>query len=249
MLYTKAELLMMPLGLAVVLLLGITLRQLLKNKALWIREIPLQVLAGLTLLLEVAKQVYHLFILDDWYPWFLPMHFCSYFLIWYAFALCSRGRVRQIAYACSLYGGIIMTAVLLVAPRLILMDACQNIFASFSPFHSYVFHLIVVAYWAWLLLLRVYQPNKNHIWQATLLHWGMFALSISAAYAFNTNYVQVLTSTLGLLEKVRLGAGQFVYNLLIFTGGGLLVAGVGTATYCATNSCYHRLIRRLGHEA
>lgn len=44
--YTRAEVIMMPLGLAVVLLLGLTLRRLLKDKSARVREIPLHVLGG-----------------------------------------------------------------------------------------------------------------------------------------------------------------------------------------------------------
>lgn len=242
--YTRAEVIMMPLGLAVVLLLGLTLRRLLKDKSARVREIPLHVLGGLTLVLEIAKQLDHWLILRDWNPWFLPLHFCSYFLIWYAFALCTRGQLRQIAYACSLYGGIIMTAVLLTVPRMIVGDNCRNIFASFTAFHSYTFHMLVVAYWLWLLLLRVYQPNKNHIWQTTVIHMVMFALSMVAAFALNTNYVHVLTTTIGILERVRLSAGQAVYDVLLYLGGSALIAGVTTGIYFATNACYQRATRK-----
>lgn len=104
--------------------------------------------------------------------------------------------------------------------------------------------MLVVAYWLWLLLLRVYQPNKNHIWQTTILHMVMFALSMVAAFALNTNYVHVLTTTIGILERVRLSAGQAVYDVLLYLGGSALIAGVTTGIYFATNACYQRATRK-----
>ena len=246
--YTRAEAIMIPLGMVVVLLLGITLRRLLKEKDHRVREIPLQVLAVMILVLEVIKQIYHLFIMRDWEPWDLPMHFCSFFLIWFTFALFSRGQVRQLAYSCCLCGGVLVTIMLLACPRMIVNVACQNIFGSFPSFHTYIFHFTVVAYWEWLLLLRVYQPNKNHIWQTTLLYMASFVLIIIAAFAFNTNYTNVLTTDIGILENLRLSAGQFVYDLLLYLGGTAMIAAVATVVYFTTNATARRL-NRLDRQA
>ena len=242
-----AEAIMIPLGMVVVLLLGITLRRLLKDKDRRVREIPVQTLAVMLLVLEVIKQVYHLFIVRDWEPWDLPMHFCSFFLIWFTFALCSRGQIRQLAYSCCLCGGILVTIMLAAAPQMIVNVACQNIFGSFPSFHTYFFHFSVVAYWEWLLLLRVYEPHKSHIWQTILLYMASFALIMAAAFIFNTNYTNVLSTDIGVLEHLRLSAGQFVYDLVLYCGGTALIAVVATAVYLATHTATAHRLNRLGH--
>lgn len=228
--YTTAEAVTIPFMLAIIVLVGMILGYTLRNKSRQIREIPLQAIAILILVLEVVKQAY-LLITGTWTPWAIPMHFCSFFLIWFAFALFSRGTVHQLAYSCCLTGGILVTLMLIFMPRSIVNVACENIFATFSTFHTFVFHFSVVAYWVWLVMLRVYEPQSRFIWQTTVLYFGFFLLVIAAAFIFNTNYTNVLSSDIPPLENIRLSAGQFVYDLVMLLGGTALIAGVNAAIY------------------
>ncbi|MCM1404672.1 MAG: YwaF family protein [Prevotella sp.] len=238
--YTQAEVIGMSVALFVILVGGVILRQTLRHATAAIRQIPLMILGATILLLEIAKQSYHL-IQGDWNPWFLPLHFCSFFLIWYAVALCTRGKVRQLMYFCSLSGGILVSLLLFIAPRMIIHAACSNLLTSFDAFHTYFFHMGVVAYWIWMLMLNVYQPQRQHIYQTIILHTIFYFFVIAGAHIFHENYTNVLNSDgIALLENIRLSAGQFVYTIVMLLIGIAAITLATTATYYVINKSYHQ---------
>ncbi len=238
--YTQAEFIGMFAALFVILTAGVILRYTLRNATATVRQIPIMVLGATILLLEIAKQSYHI-INGDWNPWFLPLHFCSFFLIWYAVALFTRGKIRQLMYFCSLCGGILVSILLFIAPRMIIHSACQNLLGSFDAFHTYVFHMGVVAYWIWLLMLNVYQPERQHIHQTIILHTIFYFVVIAGAHIFHENFTNVLNSEgIAPLENLRASAGQFVYTIVMLLIGIAAIALAASATYFTINKFYHR---------
>ena len=247
--YTLAEAIAIPTALLIIGAAAWVLHHFLGQKSERVRTIPLTVLAIIILVGEVIKQWYHLGYKQDWTPWDLPVHFCSFFLVWFLFALCSRGAVRQIAYSCCLSGGILVTLMLICAPRMIVQNACSNIFASFGTVHTFFFHMIVVAYWVWMLALDLYQPQKRHIWQTTLLYLGYFCVILIAAYLLNTNYTNALYTDIAPLEYIRVHAGQVAYTLVMFGLGTAGIAGLSTAMYFATTALLkHRRNDNYAHK-
>ena len=237
--YTQAEFIHMFLALFVVLVLGVILKYSLRKKSAAVRQIPLMVLAAAILILEVIKQSYHL-INGDWSTWYIPFHFCSYFLVWYAVALCSRGRLRQIMYFCSLVGGILVTILLFVAPRMILHTAASSVFDTFDHFHTFFYHMGVVAYWVWMLMLNVYHPERKHIYCAVIAHTVFFFVTIAGAHIFHTNYTNVLTADIGILEELRLSVGQFPYTIVLLMVGVVAITTVSCATYFIMKKLYRQ---------
>ena len=236
---TQAEFMLMFIGLFVILVVGVILRHTLKKSSETIRHIPLMVLAALILLLEIAKQVYHIAV-GDWHTWYIPLHFCSYFLVWYAVALCTRGTVRQIMYACSLIGGITVTILLFASPRMILFSALDNIWDTFNHFHTYFYHMGVVAYWIWMLMLNVYHPKRVHIYQVVVLHLAFFFVTIIGAHVFQENFTNVLNSeNIAILEHFRLTAGQFPYTVVLLLVGVGVITIVSCTTYFVLRKLYH----------
>ena len=235
---THAEFMMIFMALFVILVVGVILRFTLRRRSEAVRNLPLMVLAGVLLLLEVTKQVYHL-VCGDWRTWYIPLHFCSYFLVWYAVALFTRGRVRQIMYFCSLVGGITVTILLFVAPRMILFGALDNLWDTFNHFHTYFYHMGVMAYWIWLLMLNVYHPRRGHIYQVVVLYLGFFFVTIIGGHIFRENYTNVLHSrNIGVLENLRLSVGQFPYTVLLLLIGVTVITVVSCATYFVMQKLY-----------
>ena len=230
--YTQAEFINMFAALFVILVLGIILRLTLKNKTLAIRQIPLHIVGATLVGIEVVKQVYHICV-GDWNTWFLPFHFCSFFLIWYAIALCTRGNIRQLMYFCSLTGGVIVTAVMYVAPHIILQDGARIFWDNFNHGHTYFFHMGVVAYWIWMLMLDIYQPQRQHIMKTVLLYGAFFLVTVAAAFIFNENYTDVLSSSLAGFENFRLTAGQFIYDICLLLVGFSVITGMAWLLYIA----------------
>lgn len=238
--YTQAEFIAMFLALFVILAVGVILRYTLRKSTAAVRQIPIMVLGATILLLEVAKQSYHL-INGDWKPWFLPLHFCSFFLIWYAVALFTRGKLRQLMYFCSLCGGILVSIIMFIAPRMIIHNACQNLLGSFDSFHTYVFHMGVVAYWIWLLMLNVYQPERQHVYQTIVLHTIFYFFVIAGAHIFHENFTNALNSEgIAPLENLRASAGQFVYTIVMLLVGIAAITIAASATYFTINKFHHR---------
>lgn len=230
--YTQAEFINMFAALFVILVLGIILRLTLKNKTLAIRQIPLHIVGATLVGIEVVKQVYHICV-GDWNTWFLPFHFCSFFLIWYAIALCTRGNIRQLMYFCSLTGGVIVTAVMYVAPHIILQDGARIFWDTFNHGHTYFFHMGVVAYWIWMLMLDIYQPQRQHIKKTVLLYGAFFLVTVAAAFIFHENYTDVLSSSLAGFENFRLTAGQFIYDICLLLVGFSVITGMAFLLYIA----------------
>lgn len=232
--YTQAEFINMFAALFVILVLGIILRLTLKDKTLAVRQIPLHIIGATLVGIEVVKQVYRLCV-GDWNTWCLPFHFCSFFLIWYAIALCTRGNTRQLMYFCSLTGGVIVTVVMYFAPHIVLQDGARIFWDSFNNAHTYFFHMGVVAYWIWMLMLNIYQPQRQHIKKTVLLYGAFFLVTIAAAFTFHENYTDVLSPSLALFENFRLFAGQFVYDLCLLLVGLGVITGISYALYFLTS--------------
>lgn len=234
---TEAEFISIFLALFVILVLGVIFKHVLRNASENLRHLPLIIISVFVLIFEVIKQVYHL-TNHSWKTWYIPFHFCSYFLVWYGVALFTRGKVRQIMYSCSLVGGILVSLLLCIAPDMILHSATTNIFDSFNHFHTYFYHMAVMAYWIWMLMLNLYHPQKTHLKPSIVLHGVFFFITIIGAHVFQTNYTNVLRSDINILETLRYNAGQFTYTAVLFLVGILAISIVANASYYIMNKLY-----------
>ena len=232
--YTLAEFINMFSALVIVLGLGIIFRITLKNKSFAIRQIPIHVVGATILILEVVKQTYHI-IHGDWHAWFLPLHFCSFFLVWYAVALFTRGKVRQLMYFCSLTGGILVSILLFAAPSMILHDASRDIWSCFDHVHTYFYHIGMFAYWVWLLMLDIYQPEREHIKKTILVYTSFYFVVLAGAYIFHENFTDALYSSVNAFNTARLKIGQFLYDTILIGVGIGAITGISFLTYHLLN--------------
>ncbi len=240
---TEAEFMAIFLALFVILIMGVILKHALRNKTEAVRHIPLMIVGAFILLFEVTKQTYHL-VNHNWNTWHVPLHFCSYFLVWYGVALFTRGKIRQIMYSCSLVGGILVSLLLCIAPDMILHNATTDIFGSFDHFHTYFYHMAVMAYWIWMLMLNVYHPQRQHLITTIILHGIFFFVTIIGAHVFQTNYTNVLHSDISIMETLRYNAGQFTYTIVLALVGVLAVSIVASSIYYITKKLYKQNLNK-----
>lgn len=241
--YTQAEFVTMFLALLVVLVMGVIFRFTLHKAPMAVRQIPINVLGATILILEIIKQSYHL-IMGDWCTWHLPLHFCSFFLVWYAIALFTHGKTRQLMYFCSISGGFLVSILLYIAPRMILHDAAHDIWSSFDHFHTFFYHMGVVAYWVWMLMLNVYHPERQYVKKTVMLYTAFYFVIIAGAYIFHENFTDVLVSSIGAFDNFRLSAGQFAYDVTLLGIGVGSIALVAYLTYLAMSKLYQRNLQK-----
>lgn len=241
--YTQAEFFTIFLTLFIVLILGVIFRFTLRKATYAVRQIPVNTLGAIILILEVIKQGYHL-IVGDWGTWYIPLHFCSFFLIWYAVALFTSGKIRQLMYFCSISGGFLVSVLLFIAPRMILHDAAHDVWGSFNHFHTFFYHMGVVAYWIWMLMLNIYKPERSHIRSTIIIYTSFYFVVIAGAFLFQENFTNVLRSDIGVLEHLRQSAGQFTYDITLLGIGVAAIAIISSITYFAMNKLYQHYLQK-----
>ena len=246
--YTPADAIVMLPALVVIFAIGWLLKLTIGKKSLAVREIPLHIIGFTIVAIEIVKQAYRICV-GTWEAWCLPLHFCSFFLIWYGLALIFRGRLRQLMYFCSLTGGFIVTVFMYAAPRIILQDASHIFWDNFNHWHAFTFHMGVVAYWVWMLMLNIYQPDRRHIKKTVLLYAAFYLVVMAGAFTFHANFTDVLYSSLSAFERFRLSAGQFAYDAVLLAVGIGIITGVSYLAYFITSKLYQRYLNKFNQTA
>lgn len=178
------------------------------------KETPLKTITLIIVILEIMKQVIN--ISTEFSAYALPFHYCSLFVFFFPLAQFSSEKIKRIfnpvAFACSLTVSIGMY----LTPSSIISNSCDNIFADFFTFHTFIFHHLVVLYTTISIALYTYVPKKNDYLLAgsTIACYGLFGIAFS--YLLNTNYCNFLRSCLHFLENWRLQVGQIPYIMVIY---------------------------------
>lgn len=219
--YTKAELIVLPVALIVIVAITVGLYFLLKNKSENIRRIPLIVIAATILVLEVVKQIIN--ICEGYSLWAIPLHFCSLFLFFFAFASFFKGKFAEFGKTMSFVCGTLFLLLFYINPTSIIGDSCKNIFASFSSFHTFIYHHFIILFYFIMLSLGLYQPTKMSLLHPIIGICGYAAIAIPMAYALNVNFCNILTSNIPFMETFRVACGQVAYLALMI----IFACGVG----------------------
>lgn len=216
--YTKSEAIVLPIMLFAILTISALLGYFLRNKSEKIRGIPLIVIAAVLLALELTKQL-RAIITNTYTGWTIPLHFCSFFMVWFPLAQFTTGKVKQVGMACSFATSAMMTCLFYIGPRGIINDSCSNVFASFSSFHTFTFHHLVILYLFCFLSLRVYKPQKSDFLWASILFSCWAILTGTMAHVLNVNFTNALYSNIPFMESFRVTCGQIPYTIMMYTLG------------------------------
>jgi len=217
--YTKAEIITIPIMYALIFSICILLWFLLKNKKQEIQRIPIIVITSTLLVLEVIKQTLSI-ATGTWTKWAIPLHYCSALMIWFALASFSKNEtLRQVGYATSFVGSLVLTILFVFDPTSVIGDACKNIFASFDTFHTFIFHFLAMSIWLLILLFKFYKPTHKNILFSLLAFLIYFVVTTICAYALDVNFVNVLYNSIPFLEQLRINCGQVFYTIIMYCIG------------------------------
>ena len=215
--WTDSELIVLPIAFACMLVITIAISLGLKNKSEKIANIPLTIIAILLVVLELVKQIVN--IVQGYTWWSLPLHFCSFFFVWCPLAQFTKGKWQEFFKTGAFIWGAFLTVCFYVSPQLIIGNATDDIFASFSNFHTFFFHHLAILYFMLTIGLKLYKPTYKHILYGESCLLIYVIIAIPCAYILNTNFCNILYASLDLLENLRLATNQFVYNLVLFLFG------------------------------
>ena len=220
-LYTKEELIILPIMLLSIILISIILYFVLRNKSDKQKNMPLAIISVLILILEVIKQ--YKGITTGYSNWMLPFHFCSLFLLYLPLSTLTKNEtIKTFASTMSFVCCTLLVILLYLSPGVIIPESTKNLFFhtnDFFDFHTFVYHHLVVLYYFIALFLKQFKiPNNYYI--HILIGISLYAaVAIPSAYFFNANFCNILFSNIQLFESIRLSTNQFIYNVLLFLVG------------------------------
>lgn len=186
-----------------------------RNKSEKVKYIPIYVLSVLLLIMEIGKQIEQIKI--GYKFWTLPLHFCSFFMVWPLFSMFGKGRVKRFGDNITFIFGLIIFILMLINPESIYGEAVYKLYYNKVLTHSFVFHEIVVFIVFLYVALGLVDFNKKDWCFIPIALTFYTIIVVPAAYLLNTNYCSVLRCEYSnILETIRLGAGQAVYDIFIF---------------------------------
>ncbi|MBR6737297.1 MAG: YwaF family protein [Clostridia bacterium] len=208
----------LPIGIATVFILAVLLRIILKNKSEGLKKLPLRILAVTGVLLEIAKQIYFIFIADSYITYALPFHFCTLILIMLPLAQFLPNKVARFIKAPATVFSLLVFALILIHPRSMIGNATQNLLV-FTSFHTFAFHFVVVAYGVFSIFLQDYTPRYKDAFSLIFCVLFYASYGIPAAFTLKSNYIKILSAPeIPFLDNIRLTCGQVLYDVVLFSG-------------------------------
>lgn len=217
--WSQCDLIAIPITILIIVVVAVACYFIFKEKSDKLKNIPLHIISGSLILLEVIKQIYY--ISSGNYPAnVIPVHFCSLIVVIIAFAQFAPRKIAKFLDVPSVIFSIILILLLLVHPSALLGKSSSGIFLSFPNFHAFVFHALVMAYPILkLTLLRFDLKIKQSIMSLICCIVFYASYAIPLAFHLNINYMNILNSYFQPLENLRLACGQVVYDIVLFLLG------------------------------
>lgn len=219
---TKEEWIVLIIMLVGIIGIAILLGFLLRNKSEKIRRLPLLVVTIILIVLEVIKQVRS--IVKGYDMWTFPLHFCSTYFIWFSFANFTKGKFQKamqcVAFVASLY----LVVLFYFDPVSIIGHSSTAVFESFSNFHTFVFHHLVLLYFFLVIALKTVDFKFEYCIYFSVSMVIYYCIAVLFANLFNVNYMNILHSNIDFMESFRVSCGQVLYNIVL----GVLTVFAGT---------------------
>ena len=210
------------------IVLAIFIGKWLKNKSENIRLIPIHIISGIIVILEIIKQVRSISIGYDLKN--LPLHYCSLFLYLFPLASFCKGKFKKYARFLTVLSGIVVILVMCVMPRVIYNQyAIIDFFNDFGCFHTVFYHNIVFLGTCLILSLNLVDVNiKNKYWVSAGVYFSYCIVGICFALGLNVNYNQFCCSYVSGIENLRL----LQIEKLGYWGQIIYIAEVTFSTVC-----------------
>ena len=171
---------------------------------------------------EVIKQIF-LIVEGTWTTWTIPIHLCSTFYVWYALACFAKGKWQAAGFNLSFIVATMLFIGLLYDPYAIIGEAANDIFASFSMFHTFFFHMIVLLFAGLQIVFKIGLPKLENIKHSMLIFVIWEIIAAVMANVLQTNYASFLSNSFAPIEYVRTAWGYIPYALIL---AGVFMFGV-----------------------
>jgi len=217
------------------------------------KYIPLQIIAVLLLVLEVAKQI-NAITADGVYDLYaLPFHYCSLFLYLLPLHAFYRGKYKHITDAATFGCLASLTLLMLLMPAIIYSEeSIKGFFISFGDFHTVIFHHLVILYFMLTVALKLYELRTKHDLVVMSVFLAVYvSIATVLSYALKVNFHNLYRCNIPFVEELRLAViarigtwGSVLYVSILF---------VLTILFAAASYFLARLVikalHRLAHTA
>lgn len=186
----------------------------LRNKDEKIRLIPIHIITGLIIVLEIIKQVRSVVIGYDLAD--LPFYYCSLFLYLYPVVSLYQGKHKDTFRMLTFLSGFTMFAVLMVMPDMIYVEGnIIDFFINFDNFHTVVFHNLVVLGTMLLLTLQLIKIDfKRDLIAGIIFYSAYCVIAAPIAILLGQNYNKFNTNPVAFVENIRLALiNSFGYHI------------------------------------
>jgi len=210
-------------ALAVMIILTLILRAVLRGRTPEQRMLPVKIIACLLLLLEVGKQLLSLYRGYDLYH--LPFHFCSLYIFMLPLMAFYRGKYKNAVSAITAAISASLFLLMLIYPNLIYSAGnIQAFFTDYFSFHTVAFHNLVMLAFLLIVALQLHIPQpKGEQKPVILFTLGFCTVSATMAQLLKTNYANYYSCNIPVFETLRLslqgtlgyGVTQLLYVLIV----------------------------------
>jgi hypothetical protein len=216
--WSESDKIVLPISLAVILAISVILSLLLRGKDEKIKKIPFIVITTIILVLEIIKQTKN--IIEGYDLWSIPLHFCSLFIYFFPIACFAKGKFQEFGKTMSLVCSAWLIALFYINPGSIIGGGTtQNIFASFSRFHTFFYHHLAMLYFFCAVGLKFYEIKKSSFLYVAIGFTIYVLIAVPMAHILNVNFCNILTSNIPFMENFRLQFGQVLYTILMYLAG------------------------------
>ena len=210
-LWTPAHLKTLLPALAVMVVLTVILRLVLKDKPLRVRMIPLQIIAIILLLLEVGKQISSFMRPEGYDLYHIPLHFCSLMLLALPAIAFYRGKHARLVsgISCGLTAAVFLLTV--IYPDLIYsVWDIEHYFQNYFAFHTVTFHNLVLFAYMLLPTLQLHTPGKGEV-RYSAAFVGIYCMIAGiASHLLQTNYNNLYRCNIAPLESLRVTISEAI---------------------------------------
>ena len=222
MVWTSSQKSILPLSLIIIIAITIAVTLLLKNKSHKIKNIPFIIIAVFLLVLEIIKQYLSL---PDYSLWNIPLHFCSTFMIWYSIASFFKGKISSIGYIMATLFGFLFLALFYINPGSIIGSSTDNILASYSTFHTFIYHHCIILFTLLAITLKKFNPKYSQIKWVIIIYSIYAAIAILFANLLQVNFTNLIESNIPFMQSLLDNYGIVIYTIVMYLVGliGLLI--------------------------
>ena len=189
----------------------------LKDKDEKIKLIPIQIIAGLIVILEIIKQIDAAMEPGGYRIKALPLYYCSLFLYLYPIFAFYTGKHKNAIRNLTLCSGTALIALMLIMPNQIYSLAnLQAFFTYYDSFHTVFFHNLVVFGTFLILALNLYEINPNRDYLYVSLFYLTYCVIVAPiSNLLKKNFHFFYSNPVSLIESIR---QQWIASLGQFLG-------------------------------